>query len=422
MIEVQEINSRDDLQRLGTEWDSLARRVNPSLFLSHGWFMTCVGALGSTERPRILVLREGGNIVGIAPLLQRKTSLRHMPLTQVGFLDNNLTPFCDFLLVDAQAGVRAILDHLVKCGGFDVLRFQRLLSGSPNLPALKLELERRRMPMFEKPIAEVVYLPIAGEWDAFYNARSRKFRMTRRSVANKIARLGKIGVECAETPEQLKSALAAVLDLSAQGWKRRENRDLLGEDVERRLLTSMVEWAGSTGHVRIWLLRKDQDVIAAEFHLVDSGTAYGLRAQYDPQYYSHSPGRALDYEIVERLFQAGFTTYDMGPGVAEYKRNWSDDTYTTLQVEAFADRFYPQLAAKIHYRLVPALKQSRLGKWLAERNERKTKSAEPPKSGDPDNAAEPEKDPEKLPVSKKTAESAKKTETEKECPTVKSES
>lgn len=417
MIEIQEINSRGDLERLGAEWSALANRVNPLLFFSHGWFLTCAGVLDPCDRLRILLLREGGKLVGIAPLSRRKTSLRRMPLTQLGFLaSNNVTPFCDFLLEDPDTGVRAIVDHLVKTGGFDVLRLQRLLPSSPNLSALKQELERRGMPLYERTIAEVVYLPIAGTWDDFYNSKSRKFRMTRRSVANKIARLGEISVECAETPEQVTSALAAVLELSAQGWKRREDRDLLGEDVERRLLTSIVERVGSAGNVRIWLLRKDQDVIAAEFHLINGGTAYGIRAQYDPQYFSHSPGRALDYEIVERLFHAGFTTYDMGPGVAEYKRNWSDDTYNTLQVEAFANRFYPRLASEIHYRLVPALKQSAFGRWLAERNRKKTNTTESVKGTEAEKPAETES------AADNSSAPAKKLETEKECPTVKSES
>jgi CelD/BcsL family acetyltransferase involved in cellulose biosynthesis len=408
MMEVQEINSREGLEGLASLWNALAERANPSLLQSHGWFSSCAGALARGERLKVLLLQEDGKVTGIAPLLERSTSLRHFPLKQVGFLDNDLTPFCDFLLLQPESGVRAIVDYLVKSGGFDLLRFNRMLPSSPNLPALKRELERRGMATHENAVAEVVVLHIAGDWDAFYNAKSRKFRMTRRSIANKIARLGKISVECAETPEQLKPALAAVLELSALGWKRLKDRDRLGEDIERRLLTSLVEGAGSRHNVRIWLLRKDQDAIAAEFHLVDGGTAYGLRAQYDPQYFSHSPGRALDYEVVERLFKAGFGTYDMGPGVAEYKRNWSDTTYTTLQVEAFSRRLYPQLAAKVHYRLVPALKQTALGKWIVERGNKKDV---------PSKSAEPEK-----PSGAEQAESPNKPEMEKECPTVKSES
>jgi CelD/BcsL family acetyltransferase involved in cellulose biosynthesis len=409
MIEIQEINTREGLGGLVSDWNDLAERANPSLFLSHGWFSSCAEVLAPSQRLKVLALREAGKLTGIAPLLLRSTSLRHFPLKQVGFLDNDLTPFCDFLLLEPESGVRAIVDYLVKSGGFDLLRFNRMLPSSPNLPFLKRELERRGMTPHENAVAEVVVLRIAGDWDTFYNAKSRKFRMTRRSIANKIARLGEISVECAETPEQLKPALAAVLELSTLGWKRLENRDRLGEDVERRLLTSLVDRAAARQNVRIWMLRKDGDVIAAEFHLVDEGTAYGLRAQYDPQYFSHSPGRALDYEVVERLFKGGFATYDMGPGVAEYKRNWSDDTYASLQIEAFPRRLYPQLAAKVHYRLVPALKQTALGKWIVERGNKKvaaTKSAEPEKPSDAEQAGE----------------SPKKPEMEKECPTVKSES
>jgi hypothetical protein len=107
----------------------------------------------------------------------------------------------------------------------------------------------------------------------------------------------------------------------------------------------------------------------------------------------------------------------MGPGVVGYKRNWTDDTYATLQVEAFSKGLYPQLVAKLNYQLIPTLKQSPLGKWLAERGRKSeaAKYSEAEKPADPENSSEPKKEAVKN-------ESANHRETEKECPTVKSES
>jgi CelD/BcsL family acetyltransferase involved in cellulose biosynthesis len=369
MIEVNELRTTADLEPVRAEWDELARRVKASVFLSHGWFMACARNLSTTEKLKILLLRDGGRLVGIAPLMSSRTSLRRMPLDQVGFLINVLSPFCDFILEDVEKGIPAILSYLFGAGVFDVFNCSKLLESSPTAPVLQKELERMGIKGYPKQIAEVVYLPIAGPWDDFYNARSRKFRMTRRSVANKISRLGEISVHCASTSDELRPALQSLLQLSALGWKRKEKRDLLAEDAERNLLTALVEWGGGTGNVRIWLLKAANDVIAAEFHLVDGPTIYGIRAQYDPRHFSYSPGRALDYEIVERLFKEGFTRYDMGPGVAEYKRNWTDSSYSVLQVEAFPKRLYPQLVAQLHYKWVPALKQSRVGQSLTGRPE-----------------------------------------------------
>jgi len=369
MIEVIELRTIAELERVRVEWDELTERVGASVFLSHGWFMACARNLSTTESLKILMLRDAGRLVGIAPLMNSRTSLRRMPLHQVGFLVNVLSPFCDFILEDVEQGIRAILTYLFTSGGFDVFNCSKLLATSSSAPVLQKELERLGVKGYPRQIAEVVYLPIAGPWEDFYNAKSRKFRMTRRSVANKISRLGEISVECASTPDELRPALGSLLQLSALGWKRKEKRDLLAEDAERDLLTALVGWGSSAGNVRIWLLKAGNDVIAAEFHLVDGTTVYGIRAQYDPQHFSYSPGRALDYEIVERLFKEGFTTYDMGPGVAEYKRNWTDSSYSVLQVEAFPKRLYPQLVAQLHYKWVPALKQSRVGQSLTGRSE-----------------------------------------------------
>ncbi|HEX4485581.1 MAG TPA: hypothetical protein VH088_04905, partial [Terriglobales bacterium] len=84
--------------------------------------------------------------------------------------------------------------------------------------------------------------------------------------------------------------------------------------------------------------------------------------------------------------------------------------------EAFANRLYPRLASEIHYGLMPALKQSAFGKWLAERNQKKTTPTEPVKGTEAEKPAETEQ------ATDNSSAPAEKPETEKACPTVKSES
>src|SRR4051812_13920615 len=116
MIQVEEIRTVAELEKLRSAWDELAGRVNPSVFLSHGWFFTCATNLSASEELRIVLVRDGDRLIGIAPLMRVKRQLRRLPLVEISFLDNPLTPFSDFLVEDERAAT-AILEHVLRTGG-----------------------------------------------------------------------------------------------------------------------------------------------------------------------------------------------------------------------------------------------------------------------------------------------------------------
>jgi GNAT acetyltransferase-like protein len=92
-----------------------------------------------------------------------------------------------------------------------------------------------------------------------------------------------------------------------------------------------------------------------------------LRAQYNEAYATYSPGRYLDYEIVEQLFRDGCSAYDMGPGAADYKLAWTDSTYACHAIDLYKPSLYPQLVYRLEHVWIPALKRSNAGRWVKKR-------------------------------------------------------
>jgi CelD/BcsL family acetyltransferase involved in cellulose biosynthesis len=377
MLLVEEIRSLAEFGRIRGEWQDLQNRAGASsVLLSHGWLEVCAASLAVDQQLLILLVREEGRLVGAAPFVKQKSHIRRMPIREIRFLQTPLTPFIDFLFVNPQTGLRAITAHFRKSHtDWDVLSFQKLREDSPHLAPLRDLLQREKWTRQESTVARTPILHIEKSWEDFYKEKSPKFRKTRRSITNKLERLGTITIEQVTRPEDAERGLEQMLRVSERSWTRKQGADLLSETFEREFFRALTKVASHARYLRIWLLKKNEEVVAAEYHIEDHGTVYGLRAHYDPEYSSSSPGSYLDTRIVQHLFQNGYSVYDMGPGMVGYKLAWTDDFYQCEGISVYNSGPYSQFLARLETRWIPALKRSAVGRWFKKTQEDKESKA-----------------------------------------------
>ncbi len=372
MLQIDEIRTLREFEALRDTWRELQEAAGArSIFLSHEWFLVCAHCLMQGQQLLVLVLRRGGRPVGAVPLLSQRVRLRHLPARQIGFLENPLTPFVDFLLTEPEEGLAAVLGYFRETRtDWDLLSFAKLRQDSPHLELLPRVLDRQRQTFRVVTVSQTPFLRIQQSWEDFYQSKSQKFKKTRRSVANRIERLGPVTVELLRRPAETARGLEQLLEVSQQSWKRQQAVDLLTPEFERKFFIQLTRVASEAGWLRLWLLKKGEEVLAAEYHLDDHGTVYALRAHYDGAYAASSPGAYLDTKIVRHLFENGCALYDMGPGMVDYKLAWTDSVYRCYGVEIYNQKPYSQLLGRLEARWIPALKASPLGRWLEKRAER----------------------------------------------------
>ena len=366
MLRIEEVGTLSAFEKLQDEWHELQRASRAeSIFLSYEWFHTCARTLPPGEEMLILLLRDGARLVGAAPLLRRRAQIRRFPVTQIGFLENPVSPFADFILIDPIQGLSAILGYLWNTHTeWDVLSLNKLRGDSVNLEHLSSFLRREGCSFQKRVSSRVPFLSISQPWDEFYQSKSQKFRKTRRSIANRTHRLGEVTVEHVTHPENASRAVEQMLTVSSRSWKRLQGADHLSPALEQAFFSELAQVSSRAGWLSLWLLKKGNEVLASEFHLNDRGTDYALRAAYDEACASCSPGTYLDFEIVRHLFQNGCSCYDMGPGMAEYKLAWTDSSYACHTFEIYNRKFYPRILGQLQTRWIPSLKASAMGRWL----------------------------------------------------------
>jgi CelD/BcsL family acetyltransferase involved in cellulose biosynthesis len=366
-LKIDICSTLEQFEALESEWQEFAQTISArSVFLSFTWFRACARCLPSGDSLYVLVLRDSaGKMAGVAPLVQKKTKIRGISVTTIEFLQNPVSPYADFLLADRQQGLETIWHFLKGTNSWDLLRLSGFREGSHELDFLTKHAAKENLTLASEVESRTPYLPLSGTWEEFYQAKSRKFKMTFRSIQNKVQRLENVTVSEVQGMAVLDFGLRQFLDAGAKGWKRLEGKDLLDARSESDFFSEIASVAANEGWITIWLLKQESKVLAGELHVTDGDTVYGLRAHYDGEFAFYSPGRYLDGQIVQRLFERGFSTYDMGPGAAEYKKNWVDLEYRRYRVEIFNRTFNARMLYLYDRRLVPALKRSSLLRRLA---------------------------------------------------------
>src|SRR5215831_1351690 len=170
MPTIEIIQNLQRFEHLKTDWNELQRRAKlGSPFLSHQWFRACARSLFPHQELLLFALREGKELIGVAPLLRERVHVRGLPVEQIGFLENPLSPFADFLLLDPKLGLNLILEHLFHVyTNWDILTLNRLREDSPNLNIFCSLLSSHSSTYHKRVTSRTPYLLIDRPWEEFY--------------------------------------------------------------------------------------------------------------------------------------------------------------------------------------------------------------------------------------------------------------
>lgn len=347
MMSVEEVTSEEQWNTLRPSWNGLLENTaETSVFLTHEWFGCCLDSHGATRNLQVLLVKEKEHLVGIAPLWRYQDRVRGISVRRLGFITSPDTPFVDFIISTGKRDevLRAVIHHLWtrRKKKWDILTLSQWPAESENCRTFREIAGQDSVAYVTRTASLTPYIPLEGSWDTFLWTRSRRFRKTHRNIINRIARLQKIQVECVhqDSTEALFDQIAA---LSGKSWKQAAGIAIPSANQTIRFFRSLTRVASARKWLMVWLLKVDGVPIAMEYDLASEGRVCALRADYDDSYSEYSPGAYLEYEIVRRLFQNGYTEYSTGPGLNTYKLNWTDRLRENLAVHIYAPTLTGQL-------------------------------------------------------------------------------
>lgn len=340
-IEIQLLQSADDLAALAPRWDALLlASASNSIFQSWRYLSLWWKHFGSASELAVLTAEHDGELLGVAPLQIRwgtsgaRKHLRH--LCFLGTLAEGEALLCDFpvrpgweeILIRAFFSERSPLFDL----HWDTLYLPFIPADSPCSRALiqapgPLRQTLRSTPQDESPI-----VPFPASWDEFLASLSSKFRSNLRAAIRSMEK--KLGAEEIRAGEQMSVAemhqhMAA---FTSARWQEKQPAPSSPQflDFELDLLTTYHQH----GALEFYGWRKGDEIISLNCGLVHDNLLWGYQMGWNPAFAKASPGQAAMASMVRHGIERGYRGLNMLLGGGAYKSAWGATAVPLCRLEA----------------------------------------------------------------------------------------
>ena len=356
-LRVEVVDSLAGLVALEPEWNALLERSDVRHpFLSHEWVRTWWECFGSGWQLRVLVVRDAGEAVAIAPLRVGRRRLMGVSMRCLESMANDHTPRFDFIVA---AGVEHAWDALWEAllsrrDEWDLLRLCQL----PEDSATRTRIGRRGKTdgflVGEWAGDESPFLPLTGSWDAYCRQGRRKHFANLRNRNKRLARLGAVEHEVVADQGE---ALWEGFRIEAMAWKAEAGTALVSRPETQQFYTRFAERAADRGWLRLAFLDVGGRRIAFAYCLDYQGRRFVVKIGYDPGWSTYSPFHLLCQRELEDAFRRKLAEFDLLGCREPWKQEWTGDARRQFWLFLLAPRPCFRLLHGVKFGWLPRLQQ-----------------------------------------------------------------
>lgn len=317
-IRVHELTTAGDLDDARDEWAALwGRCATATPFQSPDWIIPWWHHLGR-GRLCALALRQQGRLVGVAPFFIHRPY--GLPVRRLAFLGTGVTDYMDLLLEPqaAVAGASRALEYLADLRElWDYADLQQIPEKS-HLPAAPLP-EETHSELGPQEVCPLLALP--GSVAAFRSSLSRKLREDLRYCRRRLDRAGGFSIERAQEKD-VPDFLNALFSLHQARWNRRGLPGAFASAAVRRFHRQAAPALFRADRLRLYVLIRDCEAVAALYCLRGGGRVYHYAAGFDQRVRGYGPGTLLLAHAMEKAIEEGDREWDFLRGGERYKYAW----------------------------------------------------------------------------------------------------
>jgi len=361
MIKIEVISQLAELLKLKHEWDNLHEESDiDHPFLTFEWISCFWRSYGKDKELIILTAREGGKMVGIAPLMKTRITHRGFRFKAVTFIaDYFHTSRAGFILSgNKKEALTAMIEYLRKTDSLDdVCLFPYLVKDSENEILLsdtllnKIQKNHITIPCLVSP-----YIKINQSWDNYFKTRSKNFCDNFTKLNNRYKRAGNFEI-IKYTDRDIEEAIQELLSVSRNTWQYDNGTAIASTEANIEFYSSFIKKAAVRGWLNLWILRKNDKPIAFVYDLVYKDKEFGIKTGYDKEYCKDSPGEYLIGNIIKKCFDDGMTEFEMLGGPNSYKLRWTTLSRAHIKYMMFGNTLYGKLLRFAELSLIPALRK-----------------------------------------------------------------
>lgn len=321
-MEIQRHHHLNELEP--QEWDQLAVASSPStVFQTQAWHQAWVDAFGEEHELLLFAAREGGQLVGVAPLCMANNRA-------VRFIGHGSSDYMDLLVAPGRGDVReALWRHVLDAArGWRRLELRCLQADSPSIAALRSLPARGQL----SPPTSCPSLRVSSDMNLQHVRQSNRVE---RAVRWFMKREG-FGVAHERAPSAIHAVLDGLFEQHRRQWSGTATPSLFEQPVQERFFRAVTDRLGPDGSVRCSRLMVEDEAPAHHFGFIHHKTATYYKPCYDAAWAKRSPGVALLGALFDHARDEGLTEFDFGFGAEPYKLQFSNSARSCLHATFYA--------------------------------------------------------------------------------------
>lgn len=345
------------------EWDALAERIELGLGYQFDWARVLWQIHQKDHELLLLMAREGGRLVGLAPLVKEVLWLKGVPLRWLTSLFALHEIHGTHFLLDERAAesIEKIFEYLRGIGNSWDIWTMHFVKGDRQDELFQVELQRHGFQFVVADTKRSPYMCLKGSWEEQSKSLQSRFRTTMRSRERRLGEKGKVTLEYFNTPGLLQSGLKAIQVVEADSWKLGAGTALTEDPKQWPFYTQYGEFAAANGSLRLPVLFINGEPVAYDYSVYFRGIYYLLKTSYRNSCRLEYPGTVLRKLVVENLCTERASEFDFLGLDEEWKMKWTDAVREHVVYTVFNKNLRGRYAQIKGY-LGRLVKESRLGR------------------------------------------------------------
>ncbi len=306
-----EIVTPESLDSLASYWlESRHPSMWNCIFVLPPWLEVWWHEFGSEAELYLAAVRQGGTIIGIAPLL-----LRGAEASFIGSAD--VCDYLDFVIVPGKEVdfFNTLLNALRK-RGISRLVLRPLRPNSAVLSHLIDIAQDRKYEVSCKVEDISLELDLPPTWEGYLKTLTQKQRHEVRRKLRRLREAGDVNYRLIEDSESASQSIAIFLRLFQQS---RQDKTIFLTARMESFFTSLVKAMDRAGLLRLGILELNALPVAAVMCFDYNNTVFLYNNGYDPQYSSLSVGFISKVLCIKDSIERGRGKFDFLKGAEKYK-------------------------------------------------------------------------------------------------------
>lgn len=358
---VEALTDENEWHELIPYWnDLLLKTSEPTMFQTYEYQRIWWRHFGLARNLLILIIRDGHEVIGIAPLQITPVMYYGKLFRELGYIGVNWEVDRPKFLFGEQVSIcstltaRFLKEHEQL---WDLLRLYEQRENSFVLSGFRSEMQNYGYLTAITKDAVAPYLRTDATWEAFSKSRSARMRKNLKAARKKLEVMGQFEyVECKAYPDVLEK-LEWYKQIEQKSWKGNARVGPSKHGHYYRFFEALAGEFGQTGQFHIRFITLDNQPIAGTFGLEFNDTFYSLHIAHDHEYNKYSIGTLLEFMELESCFKGACVEYDFLGSFLNNKLRWTSTVRTSKELHVYQKQWRLVLLFVVYHRIKPLIKK-----------------------------------------------------------------